>query len=278
MRWGQVPAESEEGYLLGVNDAELERLRFQHGVWKHVTDAFLDRLGVGEGCHCLDAGGGPGFVATDLRSRVGERGSVTLLDPSSKFLDWFARECRRQAWKNVTTILGSVDRAEIPPARFDLVFVRWVIAFVADPAGFIRRLVTSLRPGGIIAFQDYYYEGLSLFPRGGAFDGAADVVRAYYRSGGGDPYVTGKIPEIMREHGLEVIDFTPHSLAGGPGSGVMEWGDRFFVQHLPLMAERGLLSPSRAAEMLADWRAHKSDPGSLFFTPLVVDVAARVPA
>ena len=270
--------EPGEEYLLGVNDLELERLRFQHGVWKPVTDGFLDRIGVSEGWRCLDAGGGPGFVAADLRERVGESGEVTLLDPSSMFLGWFSGECRRKSWTNVSTLHGRVDEVRIPPAQFDLVFVRWVIAFVPDPPGFIRALIGALRPGGTIAFQDYYYEGLSLFPRGGAFDEAADAVRAYYHSGGGDPYVTGRIPEILREAGLSVTDFSPHALSGGPASGIMQWAHRFFVPHIPLMAEKGILSPSRASEMLADWHAHMSDPGSIFFSPFVVDIAARMPA
>ncbi|HMK38710.1 MAG TPA: class I SAM-dependent methyltransferase [Bacteroidota bacterium] len=272
-----MSAEPDEAYLLGVNETEMERLRFQHGVWKPVTDGFLDRIGVRSGWHCLDAGGGPGFVALDLRERVGEKGSVTLLDPSSLFLDRFVRECRLRTWENVRTLRGKVEEAPIPPGEFDLVFIRWVVAFVPDPAGFIRKLIAALRPGGMIAFQDYYYEGLSLFPRGGAFDGAADVVRAYYRSGGGDPYVTGRLPEILREEGLSVTDFSPHALAGGPGSGIMEWADRFFVQHIPLMAERGLMTAPRASEMLADWRAHRGDPDAIFFSPIVVDVAARMP-
>ena len=273
-----MAAESGEGYLLGVNEQELERLRFQHGVWKPVTDGFLDRIGVAQGWRCLDAGGGPGFVAMDLRRRVGERGEVALLDPSSMFLDWFTGECRTKSWTNVSTLHGRVDEVLLPAARYDLIFVRWVIAFVPDPSGFIRSLVGALRPGGTIAFQDYYYEGLSLYPRGGAFDGAADAVRAYYDSGGGDPYVTGRIPEILRESGLSVTDFSPHALAGGPGSGIMQWADRFFVPHIPLMAGKGILTPAGASAMLADWHAHMSDPGSIFFSPLVVDIAARSPA
>jgi SAM-dependent methyltransferase len=273
-----LAAEPGEEYLLGVNDLELERLRFQHGVWKPVTDAFLDRVGVASGWRCLDAGGGPGFVAMDLRDRVGESGQVTLLDPSKMFLAWFAGETRRKSWTNVSTLEGRVDEVRIPRAQFDLVFVRWVIAFVPDPSSFLRKLLGALRPGGIIAVQDYYYEGLSLFPKGGAFEGAADAVRAYYRSGGGDPYVTGRLPEILRESGLTVTDFTPHSLSGGPGSGIMQWASRFFVPHIPLMAEKGILSPSRASEMLTDWHAHMSDPGSIFFSPIVVDIAGRLPA
>jgi ubiquinone/menaquinone biosynthesis C-methylase UbiE len=266
--------ESEE-YLLGVNLGELERLRFQHGVWKTVTDGFFDRLGVGSGWRCLDVGGGPGFVAADLRERVGESGMVTVLDPSSMFVGWFEREARRKQWGNVHTIQGTAERAELPTNAFDLIFIRWVIAFVPSPEEFIHQLLPSLRPGGTIAIQDYYYEGLSLFPRGGAFDRMADVVKAYYRSAGGDAYVAGKIPSILRQNGLALIDFTPHILAGGPKSAIMEWAHRFFVPHIPLMAEKGLITAKEAEEFLADWHNHRADLEALFFSPMVVDVAAR---
>ena len=268
----------EPEYLLGINQIEFERLRFQHGVWKSVTGGFLERIGVAPGWRCLDVGGGPGFVAMDLREKVGESGAVTVLEPSKMFLDWFRNESQQRGWKNVQTIHGSAEHANLPKGLFDLIFVRWVIAFVADAAAFIRALIPALRPGGVIAFQDYYYEGLSLFPRGGAYDGMADVVRAYYRSGGGDPYIAGRIPAILRNHGLNLIDYTPHCLAGGPDSAIMEWGHRFFVSHIPLMAEKGLISAMRADELLADWHAHRTDPDALFFSPLVVDVAAKTPS
>ena len=68
-------------YLLGINQTELERLRFQHGVWSSVTNKLFDRIGVKQGWKCLDVGAGPGFVAMDLRERVGESGGVTALEP-----------------------------------------------------------------------------------------------------------------------------------------------------------------------------------------------------
>jgi SAM-dependent methyltransferase len=270
-------AGKEQEYLLGVNQTEFERLRFQHGVWKGVTEGFLDRIGVASCWRCLDVGGGPGFVAMDLRDRVGEGGQVTLLEPSRMYLDWFKNETELRSWKNVRTIHGSAELADIPKGAFDLIFVRWVIAFVADPEAFIQSLVPALAADGVIAFQDYYYEGLSLFPHGGAYDEMPQVVRAYYRSGGGDPYIAGRIPAILRSHGLRIIDYTPHSLAGGPESAIMEWGHRFFVSHIPLMAKKGLISGKQADALLADWHAHRKNPDALFFTPMVVDVAGRLP-
>jgi SAM-dependent methyltransferase len=262
-------------YLLGVNQQELERLQFQHGVWGPVTRKFLDRLNVQKGWRCLDVGSGPGFVTIELRDMVGETGEVTALEPSAFYLDQLRKQTAERGWKNVKCIEGTAEQATLPSRFFDLVFVRWVIAFVPDPARFLAQLAGTLRPGGIIALQDYYYEGLSLFPQGGVWDTMPDIVRAYYRSGGGDAYVTGRVPALFRKHGLELVDFTPTCLAGGPSSGVMEWAHRFFSTHIPLMVEKGLLSSAQAEALIGDWNVHRQNPDALFFSPLVVDVAGR---
>jgi ubiquinone/menaquinone biosynthesis C-methylase UbiE len=269
-----MPDSSErETYLLGTNQQEFERLQFQHGVWGPVTHKFFDRLNVQKGWRCLDVGAGPGLVSMDLRKLVGETGEVTALDPSQFYLDLFKAMASDKGWANVNCVLGTAENAALPSRYYDLIFVRWVVAFVADPEQFLLPLFKALRTGGVIAIQDYYYEGLSLFPRGGVWDTMPDIVRAYYRSGGGDAYVTGKLPSIFRRHGLNMIDFTPNCLSGGPNSSVMEWAHRFFSLHTPLMAEKGVISREQADALMADWNSHRRNPDTLFFSPLVVDVA-----
>lgn len=260
-------------YLLGVNQQELERLQFQHSVWGPVTKEFLSRLGVQKGWRCLDVGAGPGLVSIDLREMVEETGEVVALEPSEFYLDWLRNQASERGWNNVFCVQGTAEQALLPSGYYDLVFVRWVIAFAPDPERFLTRLFATLRPGGIIAIQDYYYEGLSLYPHGGPWDGMPDIVRAYYRSRGGDAYVTGRIPEIFTRHGLRVVDFKPTCLAGGPTSGVMEWAHRFFSLHIPLMAEKGIITREQASQLLTDWHAHRQKQETLFFSPLVVDVA-----
>ena len=264
-------------YLLGINETELDRLRFQHSVWGPVTQEFFDRLNVQQGWKCLDVGAGPGFVSMDLRERVGEKGEITALEPSELYLNWFRDEVRKNGWKNLNFIQGTAEEAELPSRYYDLVFCRWVIGFVRDAEKFLTRLFGTLRPGGIIALQDYAYEGLSLYPRGGAFERMPDAVRAYWRSGGGDPYVATKIPPIFRKYGLRLIDYTPNCRAGGPDSGVMEWANRFFSTHTQSMVDKGIISQQEGDAMLADWNAHRRDPDTLFFSPIVVDVAGSVP-
>ena len=269
-------SEQSSEYLLGTNQSEFNRLQFQHSVWQCNTNAFFDRLGVGEGWNCLDVGAGPGFVSFDLRERVGETGSVTALEPSTMFLQWITHQIEQKHWKNVHVVNGTAEETELVRQHYDLIFARWVIAFVPDPEKFFTQLLASLKPNGIIAIQDYYYEGLSLFPRGGAFDGMADVVRSYYGTVGGDPYITGKIPAWFKKYGLQTIDYSPHSYAGGPDSPIMEWGHRFFSTHIQHMVDKQLMSQAKGDAMLSDWMAHRENPEALFFSPLVVDVAGKM--
>ena len=266
---------ADEEYLLGVNDTELDRLRFQHSVWGPVTRDFLKRLGVKPGWKCLDAGSGPGFVTVDLRELVGPTGEVTALEISPFYVEQARKEAAAKGYKDIRFLQGKVEDIALPPDHFDLVFSRWVLSFAPDPEQFLLPLMRSLRPGGILAVQDYYYEGLSLWPTGGAFDKMADVVRKYYIEARGDPYVTGKLPELFRKHGLVLVEFSPHILAGGPESPIMEWAHRFFTTHTGAMVEKGATDQQTADAMVADWHAHRANPDALFFSPVVVDVAGR---
>lgn len=260
-------------YILGANKEELDRLRFQHSVWKEVTDSFLDKLEIQKGWKCLDAGAGPGFVLFDLRERVGEKGEVTAVEPTNYYCNYMKREVQAKHWSNVRVIERTLEEAELPQEYFDFVFSRWVVAFVPETERFLKKLFDSLKPGGIIAIQDYNYEGLSLFPRGGAFDMMPGVVKKYYRSGGGDPYVGAIIPGIFRKNAIKLREYYPVCLAGGPESGVFQWAEKFFMGHTRLMAEKGLMSMEEADAALKDWKRHKENPDAIFFSPIVVNAA-----
>jgi SAM-dependent methyltransferase len=262
-------------YLLGYGDSELDRLKFQHSVWGPVTRRFLERLGVGPGWRCLDVGAGPGLVSTDLREIVGEAGEVTALEPSQYYCNWLQAEVERKGWQNVRVVSGTSYDTPLPREHFDLVFARWVISFAPDPEAFLAPLRAALCPGGIVAIQDYVLEGCLLFPLGGPCDRLLEAARAWWRVGGGDPHVAAKLPSAFRRLGLELIDYTPNTLVGGADSPVMRWMGRFLESQLPVMVTKGILAPEEAAAMQADWQAHRENPDTVFFSPLVVDVAGR---
>ena len=269
--------DKDKDYILGANETELRRLKFQHDVWKDTTLKFWDKLGIEKGWKVLDAGSGPGFAAFDLGAIVGSTGEVTALEQSAVFIEYYKNECAVKKLDNCKFIHSSVENSALPENYYDLIFARWVIAFVPDADIFLDKLLKSLKPGGVIAFMDYAYEGLALYPRGGAFENMSESVKSYWRHGGGDPYIGARLPAMFRKRNLDMFIFDPVTIAGPPSSGIFQWADKFFTSHIQIMADHGIFSQTIGDEMLNDWIKHRNNPDSIFFSPMLVNTAARKP-
>jgi len=265
-------------YVLGTSDHELARLELQHEVWRAATDAFLDRLELPPGARCLDLGCGPGFVALDLRARVGEAGEVVGVDESPRWVEHLEASVRRRGWGNVKAVRARIEELEEGLGSFDLVLLRWVLAFLPEPAAVLRRVAGLLAPGGRVAVVDYNHEGVSLFPPSEGFRAAVRATRALYASRGGDTFLMGRVLGLFRDAGLEPELLEPHVIAGPPGSPAFRWADAFFPFHVEGMRTAGLLTTAERDRFAADWEARKRDPNALFFSPIVVGASARRPS
>ncbi len=262
-------------YPLGSSDQELERLRFQHEVWGPVTRSFLARLGVGRGWRALDLGCGPGMVTFDLSALVGETGEVVALDESQRWIDHVEQETRKRGIANVRTVRARIQDVELEKESFDLVFARWVLSFPRDPASLVRRVSRALKIGGVFAIEDYNHEGVSLFPESEGFRAVVRATRALYAQAGGDAWVAARMPAIFRSAGLEGISIVPSVLCGGPGSPPFRWAGLFFPHFSEAMEQKGLLSSEERRRFLDEWSDREKNPDAMFFSPIVVDAAAR---
>ena len=264
-------------YPLGTTDQELERLTFQHEVWGPVTRAFLARIGVGAGARVLDLGCGPGLVTYDLAELVGPRGEVVALDESARWIEHVERELVERRLSNARVLRARIQEVELEPESFDFVITRWVLSFLPDPAGVVRRIARSLKPGGVFAVEDYNHEGVSLFPESEGFRAVVRATRAMYTQSGGDAWVAARAPAIFRAAGLETISIVPNVLCGGPDSPAFRWAGTFFPHFSQPMEAKGLLTSAERRQFLEEWAARAADPNAMFFSPVVVDAAARKP-
>lgn len=264
-----------EEYILGTNQTELERLEFQHGVWKKITGSFLAKLNIQKGWKCLDVGAGPGFVSVDIRNITGDSGEITAIEPSEFYLNYFKEYCAKNNFNNVKFVHGILEDTELEDEYYDLIFLRWVIDFVKEPEKFLLKLFSALKKGGVIAIQDYNYEGLGLYPRGGAFDNVAEYIRAYYRAGGGDPYFISKIPAIFLKNKVQLEEYSPVGLAGDSQSPVFEWVNRFLTGHFHTLADLKIITEKEIEDVKTDWEKHKKNPDTVLFSPIVVNVSGR---
>jgi SAM-dependent methyltransferase len=133
---------ADQGYAFGNSvTGQRDRLRALEAVFDGGTFRRLAECGVGPGWRCLEVGAGAGSVATWLADRVGLDGSVLATDLDTTLLDDLVRPPLTVRRHNVMT-------DPLPEASFDLVHARLLLAWLPDPAGALRRLVTALKPGG----------------------------------------------------------------------------------------------------------------------------------
>jgi ubiquinone/menaquinone biosynthesis C-methylase UbiE len=214
-------------YVLGTSDHELARLTLQQEIWAAITRGVLDLAPPATGwagARVLDAGCGPGLVTAELAERVGVGGHVLAVDESPRWIE----HVRATARANVEPIEARLEELELDAGSLDLVFLRWVLAFVPDPLALLQRLARFVKPGGAVAVMDYNHEGISLFPRSRGFDSAVRACRAAYAAHGGDTWLMGRIRPLFRAAGLAPAAFQPPVIAGGPGSPAHRCLDAFF--------------------------------------------------
>ncbi len=264
-------------YVLETGDRELARLAFQHEVWGGLSERFLDRVAPARGARLLDLGCGPGLMLDSLARRAGPSGKVVALDESARWVEHLKKRSSESDFAPVEVLHGRIEDLPLAPGSFDLIFARWVLSFPPDVAAIVRRLGAALAPGGVLAVQDYQHEGISLYPESAGFKAAIRGTRALYKSRGGDAFVAGSLPGWMRAAGLQLFDLTPNVLCGGPESPAFRWAGAFFPHYSEMLVSAGFLGAEERARFLEEWHAAEKNPDAVFFSPMVVDLAARKP-
>lgn len=162
-------------YILGTHRDELERLRFQHELWRPICQAAWDRAGFAAGQRVLDLGAGPGFAALDLARLVGPEGRVLALERSGNYVAWGQglaeaaglqqlelrqHDLLRDPWPR-----GPRDQ---PEAGFDRAWCRWLVMFLPELEPWLDGLEQAIRPGGQLLLHEYmHWDTLACIPMAG---------------------------------------------------------------------------------------------------------------
>ena len=270
---------TEAEYILGTDPDESERLRFQHVAWLQQAYALWSRAGIRAGDAVLDLGCGPGTTSFELARLVGPRGRVVARDESPRFLEVLAAERDRLGLSWVEPSLGRVEDLDLDGANLDAAYARWLLCWLPDPLGALRRIAAAVRPGGVLVFQDYLdWAAMKLLPPGPAHDRAIQACMQSWREGGGDIDVGERFPELARDGGLVLEHLQPVARAGDTGSLEWRWTVGFLRSYLPKLVERGTLRPDELEAFRAEMDAREEEGTSWVHAPTVVDVVLRKPS
>ena len=262
-------------YLLGDSGREAARLRVQARLWDPTARALFDRLGVRRGFKVLEIGPGQGSLHADLRRRV--RGPVDAVERSPAFAARLEVLCARDGLGAGRIWQTDLRDAPLPRSHYDLIFARWVFLFLPEPLLHLGKLVRALRPGGLLAIEDYHRETFALVPRPPEWANLLAADRAFFASQGGDASIGGHLPDLYRTAGLRVVEIVPTIKVGRPGSPVWKWLSTYFLGVLDRYAGFAPFTQAQAARLRRRWRAAARRRTSLMIAPAVLDVVGRKP-
>ena len=260
-------------YLLGDTPRERARLAFQAKLWDPVSHQLFDRLGVRRGWKVLEVGPGQGSLHLELRALV--KGPVDVVERSPVFAARLARLCRRDGFGPDRVWEMDFIDAPLPRATYDLIFVRWVFLFLPNPEAHLKKLARALKPGGVLAIQDYHRETLAMVPRPEEWTRFALADLAFFASQGGYASIGGYLPQMYRRAGLDVEDVVLTVKSGRPGSAVWTWLSSYFLGVLDRYAKFAPFTRRDAQRLRRHWLAASREKTSLLIGPAMLDVVGR---
>jgi SAM-dependent methyltransferase len=192
-------------YVIRGGVAGRERLRILARVLRPTTTALFDRLGIAAGVTCLDAGCGGGDVSLDLASRVGPQGRVVGVDLDATKLA-LARQEAAEAGLATVEFRALDIRTEEVGATFHVVYARFLLSHLADPASAVGALVRHLRPGGLLVVEDVDFSGSFTYPDCQEYRRYCELYCAVVRRRGGDPDIGPRLPLLLADAGLANVE------------------------------------------------------------------------
>ena len=260
-------------YLLGDARRERARLRHQASIWDPKALALFDRLTIRRGWRVLEVGPGQGSLHKELRRRV--RGPVDVVEPSATFADGIRRLWRRDGRGDGQLWQCHLIDAPLPRNHYDLIFARWVFLFLPNPEAHVRKLVAALKPGGVLAIEDYSRWTLRMVPEPPEWENFLKADAAFFASQGGDVNIGARLPALYRKAGLDVIDITPTTKYGHPGSPEWTWITTYFLGVMERYAAFRPFTRTQAASLTRHWLKAGKDKTSILISPTVLDVVGR---
>jgi SAM-dependent methyltransferase len=267
-------------YVMGHTDRERRRLSVQAAVLNPLTDSFLRRAGISAGMNVLEFGCGVGEVSLIAARLVGPQGSVHALDIDAGALD-VARDRIRSAGHDHVIFEQADIHARNPAQLYDAVIGRHILIHTPDALAILKKAVSLIHVGGVIAFQEYDlsrtmggYPDLPMMTR------IADTFTEFFTRAVPCANVGAQLPHLLHLAGLTTPECRAESIvSGGPHSPFYEWFVETFRSLQPRMKAIGMTVPDVDLDLLPGLlRAEAVEKGAFTSGPLMYGAFARKPA
>ena len=197
-------------YIHGTAPSEQARLVELNRL---TNSPFVEFLQVEPNTRVLEVGSGLGILAAEVAAAA-ENVQVVGLECSGEQIAAAARS------PAVRYVQGDAHRLPFEDRSFDLVYARYLLEHVCDPARVLTEIWRVLRPGGRIAVMENDVTLVRFDPPCPAFDEVWTKFAKYQSQLGGDALIGRRLFRLLKDTGFEEIElsFQPEvHWSGSPG-------------------------------------------------------------
>jgi len=185
-------------YIHGTEPSEQERLA---GLNRMTNAAFIEFLNVAGNSRVLEVGSGLGILAADVAAAAPGVHVVGVELSAAQIAVCGSRP-------GVTFMQGDAHALDFPDGSFDLVYARYLLEHVADPARVLREMRRVARPGGLVAACENDVSLLRFDPPCPAFDRAWETFTRFQSTLGGDGLIGRRLYRLFREAGFADVELS----------------------------------------------------------------------
>jgi ubiquinone/menaquinone biosynthesis C-methylase UbiE len=264
--------DENQSYLLATGEAAAFRLDLINRIFGPDTRALLKAAGLAPGMRVAEIGCGTGLTARWIAEQAGPHGSVVAVDASREQLQ--AAERNNAGIQNLSFHEASAYDLFLPRESFDLIFSRFLLCHLDQPAQALCEMRSILKPGGVLVCEDHDDGGIFSEPRTHAYQRLVEISEAVNRARGLDSYIGLKLPGLFRAVGFSHPQVRVNQLAFLRGEEKKLW-EITLREAAPAILAAGASTPSELEAICNEMQDIASDESILLMLARVTQVWAQ---
>ena len=188
--------------MMATGEAAAQRLRLLDSIFGPSTRELLISCGLGPGARVADIGCGVGLVSSWMAERVASTGSVAAVDASATQIEAGRAYAAQQGCTNLTFHNADAYDTGLPRESFDLVFSRFLMCHLPEPARALREMRALLKPGGMLVCEDYDQKSVTTEPPSRCYTRLNEISNAMDAAFGVDSNIGPKLPRLFHKAGF----------------------------------------------------------------------------
>lgn len=267
--------ESATDYILATGEAAVSRLEMLEEIFGPHSRQLLEKAGLAKGLRVADIGCGTGLLSLWIATQVGAEGTVVGVDVSSEQLKVAQANAAAARLMNVSFQEGSAYETNLPSGQFDMIYSRFLMCHICEPAKALREMRALLKPDGILVCEDHDDGGIFSEPPTRAYQRLVEISDAVNRARGLDSYIGLKLPRLVGEAGFTRPEVMVKQIAELRGPNKRFWEITLREATQAILAA-GAATQEELDTICAGLRAIAEDETALVMLARVTQVWARL--